>query len=57
MVWRSVPPLYDFNLHFIKFRNTLTLSGQVETREALKFIHGQRKENDFLNKSSAKRAG
>ena len=52
-----MPPLYDFNLHFTKFRNALTLAGQVETREALKFIHGQRKENGFLNKPSAERAG
>lgn len=28
--WRSVPPVCDFNLsYFIKFRNTLTLAGQV----------------------------
>ena len=56
MAWRSALPLYDFNLYFTKFRNTLTLAGQIETREALKFMHGQRKENGFLNKPSAERA-
>lgn len=54
-----MPPLYDFSLsYFIKFRDILTLAGQVgNTWSILKFIYGQRKANGFLKKLSAERAG
>jgi len=50
--WRSVLPVYDFNLsYFIKFRDTLTLAGQVGNMRSIgsSFVDKERKMAFLIN--------